>query len=60
MTEVSRYVYEVANFLLRPNQPFVGTSAFAHKGGLHVNAVQKKGRHTSIFRLNRWETKGRY
>jgi len=42
LTEVSRYVYEVANLLLRPNQPFVGTSAFAHKGGLHVNAVQKK------------------
>jgi len=42
LTEISRYVYEVANLLLRPNQPFVGTSAFAHKGGLHVNAVQKK------------------
>lgn len=41
LTEVSRYVYEVANFHLRPNQPFVGTSAFAHKGGLHVNAIQK-------------------
>ncbi|MGQ3683801.1 MAG: citramalate synthase [Candidatus Loosdrechtia sp.] len=41
LTEVSRYVYETANLLLRPNQPFVGTSAFAHKGGLHVNAVQK-------------------
>jgi len=41
LTEVSRYVYEVANLLLRPNQPFVGTSAFAHKGGLHVNAIQK-------------------
>ncbi len=24
-----------------PNQPFVGSSAFAHKGGLHVNAIQK-------------------
>ena len=42
LTEISRYVYEVANLLLRPNQPFVGASAFAHKGGLHVNAVQKK------------------
>ncbi|MDR4510012.1 MAG: citramalate synthase [Candidatus Brocadiaceae bacterium] len=41
LTEVSRYVYETANFLLRPNQPFVGSSAFAHKGGLHINAIQK-------------------
>lgn len=41
LTEVSRYIYETANFLLRSNQPFVGTSAFAHKGGLHINAVQK-------------------
>lgn len=41
LTEVSRYVYEVANILLRSNQPFVGASAFAHKGGLHVNAIQK-------------------
>ncbi len=41
LTEVSRYVYETANLLLRSNQPYVGTSAFAHKGGLHVNAIQK-------------------
>lgn len=41
LTEISRYVYEVANFILIPNQPFVGPSAFAHKGGLHVNAIQK-------------------
>lgn len=41
LTEVSRYVYETANLLLRSSQPFVGTSAFAHKGGLHVNAIQK-------------------
>ncbi|MFQ5964938.1 MAG: citramalate synthase [Candidatus Scalinduaceae bacterium] len=45
LTEISRYVYEVANFLSRPNQPFVGSSAFAHKGGLHVNAI-KKNRNT--------------
>jgi len=41
LTEISRYVYEVANFASRMNQPFVGSSAFAHKGGLHVNAIQK-------------------
>ena len=32
LTEISRYIYEAANLLLRPNQPFVGSSAFAHKG----------------------------
>ncbi len=41
LTEISRYVYEVANFVPMVNQPFVGSSAFAHKGGLHVNAIQK-------------------
>jgi 2-isopropylmalate synthase len=41
LTELSRYVYEVANMHLRINQPFVGTSAFAHKGGMHVHAVNR-------------------
>ncbi|KAA3596514.1 MAG: citramalate synthase [Candidatus Scalindua sp. AMX11] len=44
LTEISRYVYEVANVVPRTNQPFVGSSAFAHKGGLHVNAIQKNKR----------------
>jgi 2-isopropylmalate synthase len=41
LTEVSRYVYEVANMNFRPGQPFVGTSAFAHKGGMHVHGVAR-------------------
>lgn len=41
LTELSRYVYETANLHLRPNQPFVGQSAFAHKGGMHVHAVNR-------------------
>jgi 2-isopropylmalate synthase len=41
LTEVSRYVYETANMNLVPGQPYVGQSAFAHKGGMHVHAVQK-------------------
>jgi 2-isopropylmalate synthase len=41
LTELSRFVYETANMSYRPNQPFVGTSAFAHKGGMHVHAVSK-------------------
>ena len=41
LTEVSRFVYEVANLNLRENQPFVGSAAFAHKGGMHVHAVAR-------------------
>jgi 2-isopropylmalate synthase len=41
LTELSRYVYEIANMHFRTNQPFVGPSAFAHKGGMHVHAVAK-------------------
>jgi 2-isopropylmalate synthase len=39
LTELSRYVYDLANMNYRANQPFVGQSAFAHKGGMHVHAV---------------------
>ena len=35
------FVDEVANLRHNPRQPWVGSSAFAHKGGTHVNAVQK-------------------
>lgn len=41
LTELSRFVYEVANIHLRNNQPFVGASAFAHKGGMHVHAIAR-------------------
>ncbi len=41
LTEVSRYVCEVANMNFRPGQPFVGASAFAHKGGMHTHAVAR-------------------
>jgi len=41
LTETSRYVYETANYNLVSGQPYVGASAFAHKGGMHVHAVQK-------------------
>ena len=38
---VSRTVYELANIEPHKRQAYVGASAFAHKGGLHVAAVQK-------------------
>jgi len=41
LSHLSRYVSELANMLHSPNIPFVGESAFAHKGGMHVNAVMK-------------------
>jgi 2-isopropylmalate synthase len=41
LTEVSRYVYETANMNFRNGQPFVGASAFAHKGGMHTHAVAR-------------------
>ena len=41
ITEVSRQVYEVGNMPPRDNQPYVGRSAFAHKGGIHVSAVAR-------------------
>ena len=41
LTSVARYVAELANLTLRNDQPYVGHSAFAHKGGVHVSAVLK-------------------
>lgn len=41
LTEVSRYVYETANMNFRSGQPFVGLSAFAHKGGMHTHAIAR-------------------
>jgi 2-isopropylmalate synthase len=41
LTGVARYIAELANLQLRNDQPYVGHSAFAHKGGVHVSAVLK-------------------
>ena len=41
LTVVSRYISEVSNMRHQNNQPFVGESAFAHKGGVHINAMVK-------------------
>lgn len=40
LTEVSRFVYEIANINPNRYQPYVGRSAFAHKGGVHAAAVR--------------------
>jgi len=39
LTEASHFLAELLNFVPDPNQPYVGTNAFAHKGGMHVAAV---------------------
>ncbi|MCC6126059.1 MAG: citramalate synthase [Pirellulales bacterium] len=41
LTELSRFVYEMVNMNFRANQPFVGKSAFAHKGGMHVSGIAR-------------------
>lgn len=41
LKELSQFVDEIANMRHDPRQPWVGATAFAHKGGMHVNAVQK-------------------
>ena len=42
LTDLSRYVSELANLIPDNHQPYVGSSAFAHKGGIHVSALLKK------------------
>ncbi len=41
LTETSRFVSEVVNLAPNVHAPFVGNSAFAHKGGMHVSAVER-------------------
>jgi 2-isopropylmalate synthase len=42
--KLSRFVSEMANMIPLNNRPFVGKSAFAHKGGIHVSAIMKQPR----------------
>jgi 2-isopropylmalate synthase len=46
LTEISRQISEIANIVPNDRQPYVGNSAFAHKGGIHVSAVS---RHTATY-----------
>ena len=41
LTSLSKFIAERANLPVLRNQPYVGKSAFAHKGGVHVSAVMK-------------------
>jgi len=44
LTRVSHFVSEISNMKQRNDQPYTGASAFAHKGGVHINAVMKNPR----------------
>jgi len=41
LTKTAHFISEISNMKQMPNQPFAGRSAFAHKGGVHINAVLK-------------------
>lgn len=41
LTRVSHFISEISNMKQKNEQPYVGESAFAHKGGVHINAVMK-------------------
>ncbi len=55
LREISRFVYELANIAPAKHQAYVGNSAFAHKGGVHVSAIQ---RHPDTYEHIRPETVG--
>jgi len=44
LTEISYFISEISNFKLADNHAFVGHSAFAHKGGVHIDAMLKNPR----------------
>lgn len=44
LTHTARYIAEVTNYVLPKGLPYVGKSAFAHKGGMHVDGVMKNPR----------------
>jgi 2-isopropylmalate synthase len=44
LTETAHLVDELCNVSPDPNQPYVGTNAFAHKGGMHVAGVNRDSR----------------
>jgi len=41
LTKAARYIAEICNITLTDQTPFVGSSSFAHKGGMHIDAVTK-------------------
>ena len=48
LTTVARFIAEIANLPLHGDQPYVGRSAFAHKGGMHVAAVLRNSAYEHV------------
>ncbi|MCS7145899.1 MAG: citramalate synthase [Aigarchaeota archaeon] len=44
LTEIARFISSVTGFHMLPNHPYVGRNAFAHKGGVHIDAMMKHPR----------------
>ncbi len=44
LSSTARYVSEIANVHMPAGQPYVGSAAFAHKGGIHVSAILRDSR----------------
>jgi 2-isopropylmalate synthase len=57
LRKVSRFVTEIANIRHFKRQPYIGDSAFAHKGGIHVSAVEK---HSETYEHIKPELVGNY
>ncbi|UCD35047.1 MAG: citramalate synthase [Nitrospiraceae bacterium] len=57
LKDVSRFVTEISNLRPFKRQPYVGDSAFAHKGGIHVSAIL---RHPETYEHMRPEKVGNY
>ena len=53
LTKTARYIAEIANLVLPNSLPYVGKSAFAHKGGMHVDGVTKNPHSFEHIDLNR-------
>ena len=54
LTETAHFVDELLNLTPDPDQPYVGSNAFAHKGGMHVAGVQRRRRRRSSTSTRRW------
>ncbi|MFA5145138.1 MAG: citramalate synthase [Candidatus Omnitrophota bacterium] len=44
LTSVSHFISEISNMKQKDDQPYTGLSSFAHKGGMHINAVMKNSK----------------
>lgn len=41
LTQTARYIAEIANITLTEKEPYIGRSSFSHKGGMHIDGVNK-------------------